>query len=197
MDKKTILDILVKNGNGYLLTADAVNADVSRKYLGKYIKEYNMEYVANGLYLSENGWQDPLFELHIKNKQMYFSHETALHIHGLMEREPNKTEVTVRSNYNATHLRKQKVKVYSVKSELFDIGGNTSETNFGNRVSVYDMERTICDIIRYRNQMDVQVFGTAMKEYASSRSKNIANLGKYAKLFDVQEDVMRYLEVLV
>jgi len=197
MDKKAVLDTLVKNSNGYLLTADATKADVSRKYVGKYVKENNMEHVANGVYLSEDGWHDGLYILHLKNKQMYFSHETALFLHGLMEREPFGTSVTVKPNYNATHLRNQDVSVYSVKSKVFDIGASTAKTNFGNTVAVYDMERTICDIIRYRSRMDVQVFGTAMKEYAKSKNKNIASLGSYAKSFEIKEEVMRYVEVLI
>jgi len=197
MDKKIVLDMLVEKGNGYLSTADAVKSDVSRKYLSKYVKENNMEYVANGLYLSEKGWHDQFYILHLKNKQMYFSHETALYLHNLAEREPFEISATVKPNYNATHLRKQGVKVYSVKEELFSVGAGTSETIFGNTVAVYDMERTICDIIRYRSQTEVQMFSSAMKEYSTHRGKNIANLGNYAKLFDIQEEVMRYVEVLL
>ena len=197
MNKKAVLDTLVESNNGYLLTADATKADVSRKYLSKYVKESNMEYIANGVYLSEDGWHDKLYVLYLKNKQIYFSHETALFLHGLMEREPFRISITVKPNYNATHLRNQSVKVYSIKSQLFRIGVGAAITNFGNTVAVYDMERTICDIIRYRSKMDVQVFSTAMKEYAKSKNKNIANLGSYAKSFEIQEEVMRYVEVLI
>lgn len=32
------------------------------------------------------------------------------------------------------------------------------ETTFGNEVPVYDMERTVCDVIRNRSNIEMQVF---------------------------------------
>ena len=39
------------------------------------------------------------------------------------------------------------------------------KTNFNNDVPVYDLERTVCDIIRSRNSMDYQVFQDTLKNY--------------------------------
>ena len=41
---------------------------------------------------------------------------------------------------------------------LHDIGLTTMQTSFGHAVPVYDMERTICNLLRSRRNIEMQVF---------------------------------------
>jgi predicted transcriptional regulator of viral defense system len=197
MDKTEILDKLIEDGNGYLITSQATNKGISKWYLAEYIKRRNMEKVAQGVYLSEEAWLDELYLLSLRNRKMYFSQETALYLHGLMEREPRYICVTVKEGYNASHLRKKGIKVYQSKSELYELGTSAIETNYGNTVAVYDMERTICDIIRDKATMEIQVFQVAMKEYMISPKKNLLNLMEYASKMNIEEKVRTYVEVML
>ncbi len=67
----------------------------------------------------------------------------------------------------------------------------------GNEITVYCMERTLCDILRKRNKVDTGVITDAFKRYAARKDKNIPLLSEYAKKFHVEEKVRRYLEVLI
>lgn len=51
---------------------------------------------------------------------------------------------------------------------------------------MYDMERTVCDILRSRNSVETQVFQDTLKMYAKRRDKNLHHLADYAKLFRVE-----------
>jgi predicted transcriptional regulator of viral defense system len=198
MEMRTdILDKMLEDGNGYLRADEVTARGISRTCLSEYVKKRNLERVARGVYYSDEAWPDALFLLSIKNKEMCFSHETALHIHGLMEREPAKVTVTIKTGYNATHLRDQGVRVYTVSKELFVLGITTAQTAYGNAVSVYDRERTICDIIKSKDKMDIQVFQTALKEYMSSLGKHLPNLMRYAAAMRIEEIVRRYMEVML
>jgi predicted transcriptional regulator of viral defense system len=192
-----ILDKMLEDGNGYLRADEVIAHGISRTCLSEYVKKRNLERVSRGVYCSDEAWPDALFLLGIKNKEMCFSHETALHIHGLMEREPAKITVTIKTGYNASHLRDQGVRVYTVSQELFVLGITTAQTAYGNTVSVYDRERTICDIIKAKDKMDIQVFQTAMKEYMSSSGKHLPNLMRYATAMRIEEIVRRYTEVML
>ncbi|MCD8106803.1 MAG: type IV toxin-antitoxin system AbiEi family antitoxin domain-containing protein [Oscillospiraceae bacterium] len=192
---KDKLQNLVEQNNGYLLTSDAVAAGVSKTYLAQFVKDNGMERVAHGVYLSQDGWRDEYYILFLTNKKVVFSHESALYLHDMTDREPQIT-VTVRAGYNATHLRKQGVKVHQVKSDVFDIGISSVKTNMGNEVAAYDRERTICDIVRYHDDIDSQTFQTAMKEYMRSRDRELNRLMKYAALFGIEKEMKNYVEVL-
>ena len=197
LSKMELLDQLVAAGNGYLRTADVVANGISKMTLAEYVAKRNMERVAQGVYLSEDGWPDALYILHLTNSQIVFSHETALLLHGLMEREPKQISDTVRAGYNATHLRKKGVRVYQAKPEFASLGVTEVRTSFGNPVPAYDMERSICDLLRRKEETDVQVFQYAMKEYAASKEKNLNRLMRYARLFRIEAQMRTYTEVLL
>ena len=61
---------------------------------------------------------------------------------------------------------------------------------------VYDLERTLCDILRGSGS-DIQIVGEAMKRYAASKDKNIHKLMQYAEQLRVKPKVLRYMEVLL
>ena len=197
MTRFDVLDNLVENGNGYLCTSQVIDAGVSKPTLAEYVSQRKMERVAQGVYLAEDAWPDELYLLCLSNSRIVFSHETALMLHGLMEREPKITSVTVKAGYNASHLRRKGIRVYQVKPDVYDLGIMEVQTSFGNTVRAYDMYRTICDILRYKDAMDVQVFQYAMKEYMGSAHKNLNHLMAYAKRFQIESAVRTYTEVLL
>lgn len=191
------LQELLKKQNGYLDTATASEMGFSRQSVYDFAKRNNLERVAHGVYASEEAWPDEMFVLGLKNHGMAYSHESALYLHGLMEREPEKYTVTVKYGYNATHLRSKGLKVTTAKDEYYNIGISSALTVFGNQVTVYDKERTICDIVRNKDKMDVQVFQTAMKEYMKSKDKKIPILMQYAAKLGIESKVRSYVEVML
>lgn len=197
MTRFELLDELVEKGNGYLQTSQVLENGISKPTLADYVNKRNMERVAQGVYLAEDAWKDELYILHLSNSRIIFSHETALFLHGLMEREPKDISVTVRAGYNASHLRKKGIRVYQVKPEIEKLGVLDIQTNFDNTVRAYDMERTICDVIRYKEAMDIQVFQYAMKEYMGSVNKNLNHLMTYAKKLHMESAVRTYTEVML
>ena len=65
------------------------------------------------------------------------------------------------------------------------------------QVRAYDMERTICDVLRYKDTMDVQIFQYAMKEYMASAHKNLNHLMEYARRFQIEPAMRTYTEVML
>lgn len=197
MQKQELITQMIEENNGYLFTSDVVARGISKTYLAEYVRKFNLERAAHGIYLSQDAWPDFLYLLYLKNRNIVFSHETALFLHGLMEKEPSEITVTVKRGYNATHLREKSVHVSQIKQKWFPVGIEMKSTGFGNKVAVYDMDRTICDVIRNRKSMDIQVFGTAMKEYIRNDKKNLSNLMQYAKEFKIEESVRSYIAVMM
>lgn len=46
-----------------------------------------MEKVARGVYITDDVWPDELFIMQVRNAAVIFSGETALYLHGLIDRE--------------------------------------------------------------------------------------------------------------
>lgn len=85
----------------------------------------------------------------------------------------------------------------TVKKGWYNEGAVQVKSPGGNIITVYSMERTLCDILRKRNGVDTGVITEAFKCYMSRVDKNIPLLSEYAKKFRVEERVRRYLEVLI
>ena len=192
-----LLDDMVNQGKGYLCTADVVARGVSKPTLAEYVQARNMERVAHGIYLSEDAWPDELFLLSAANSRIIFSHETALYLHGLMEREPSGISVSVKAGYNATHLRQKGVRVYQLKADAYSLGITQVQTMWGHSVPVYDRERTICDLVLYKQSTDIQIFQYAMKEYMTGSEKNLNHLMLYAEKLHIADIMRLYTEVML
>ena len=67
----------------------------------------------------------------------------------------------------------------------------------GNDIKTFNLERTICDVLRNRKQMDVQFVNETLKRYVLHKDRNIDRLYKYAMRFRIQKIVREYIEVLL
>ena len=182
----------------YLTPKAAKQLGISKYQFYQYVHQNDLQAVRKGIYVDEMTWIDELYVLHQRCPNAVFSHDEALYYHELVDREPLLHTLTIYSGYNAHRLKVDgKCKVYTVKKELLNVGKITVQDNDGHQIPMYDLERTICDLIRNRNKMEVQDFNTAFKTYISRTDKNLNRLMEYAKLFRVDNIVRRYMEVLL
>ena len=188
---------LILSNNGMIQTSQIIELGISKTVLYQYVKDNELEQVSHGVYATKDTWIDAMYLVHLRCEQAVFSHETALFLHDLTDREPMEYEITVKTGYNPSKLKEDGIKVYTVKKELHQEGVVMMQTPFGHSVPVYNMERTICDIIRNRNNTEVQTFQTALKQYAKRKDKDLRLLMQYAVKFRVDRILRQYLEVLL
>jgi predicted transcriptional regulator of viral defense system len=188
---------LAKEHGGIVETKVAIEHGISKAMLSKLCKEDKIHRVAQGQYILPDEMQDELLSISKRSEQIIFSHETALFLHGISDRTPFEHTITVPSNYTPSVVTKGACKIYYIKPELFSLGKTFLKTPAGNDVPAYDLERTICDIIRSRNKLGTETFLAALKQYAARPKKNLNRLNEYAKQLRVANVLRRYLEVLL
>jgi len=126
-----------------------------------------------------------------------FSHTTALHLHSLTDRIPLNYTITLPFGYHAQSLSRINLICVYVKQDLWNIGIINIKNAFGETVKTYNKERTICDIVKKRNSMDMQILTDALRQYCCRKDKNLLLLNKYAKIFRIERILRAYLEVLL
>ena len=191
------LDRLFQQNKGIVRTAQVLGIGISKPMFYAYAKKHGIEKAMHGVYISPDAWVDTMYLLHLRCADSVFSHESAMFFHDLTDREPSPYSITVRTGYNPTGLKKDGIKVYTIKKELHEVGIITMDTPFGNPVPVYDMERTICDLIRSRNGIKKQTYQDALKRYVKRKDKNLRKLLSYSQMFHVEKLLRQYLEVLL
>lgn len=184
MSISDILESLIEKDNGYLITSKAVESGVSKPSVSKYVREHDMEKVAHGIYILDNVWPDELFVLQQRNKNIIYSGETALYLHGLIDREYSHICFTVPTGYNATHIKKKNKEVRYANPEILDMG-------------ICEIPSSSSNLIKDRKKYEIQLYQTVIKEYMSSKEKNLSRLIEYAVKLGVRDEVMMYVEVMV
>ena len=185
MDYMTELTAIAKTHGGIIETKIAAQRGISKAMLYKLCKEDKIHRIVKGQYILPDDMQDELLAISNRSERIIFSHETALYLHGISDRTPFEHTVTAPSGCIPSAAIKSDCKVYYIKPPA------------GNDVPAYDLERTICDVIRSRNKLGTETFLAALKMYAASPKKNLNQLNTYAKQMRVEKVLRQYLEVLL
>lgn len=188
--------ILKLFNNGYLTTKDVTNNNIPKVYLTKMVRNNIIERIGRGVYIKSNDIPDDMVVLQNKSKNAIYSNTTSLFLHGLSNRLPIKYDITIKSGYNGSLQNSSNVNLFYVKKELLDLGVMNYKLDSGYSIRIYDLERTICDIIKNKKKLDQELVNKAIREYFYSKKKDTIKLYNYAKKLNIYEKVKNTFEVL-
>ena len=191
------IQAVAEKNNGFIKTAQVEQLGISRPMLRKYTEAGKLEQVCKGLYILASDIADEYALLQVRSKFAVFSYGTALFLWGLSDRTPHTYDITVPRGTNISLLKRDNpnLRCHYVQSDTYEIGISETASPQGATVRLYDKERCICDLIRDKNQIDMQLYSQAIKDYFKTKP-NIRKLLKYGKLFGIEEKIRTYMEVL-
>lgn len=196
MKEDKILNI-IRSHNGVISNKEALTYGISRVQLFRLKEKGLVRSLTRGLYCLNDEIPDMMYIIQNRCKKGTFSHESALYYHELTDRTPTEQVMTVPSSYNTTAMKNLPVKFRYVNPLFIELGRKKMKTSQGNEVYMYDLERTICDVIRNKSSMDASVVNFALREYARNRHSKISLLMLYAKKMGIDKKVRRTMEVLL
>ncbi|WP_312653000.1 type IV toxin-antitoxin system AbiEi family antitoxin domain-containing protein [Aminipila sp.] len=188
---------MIKKNNGVITAAEVTKAGISRGNLKYKVDTGLLERTGRGVYQLSGSWEDEIYNLQVRYKRGIFSGTTALYLFDLTDGMPAKFQMTFPHNYNISTVKGQNVKCNRVIMDLYELGVVEVKTSAGNTVRAYNMERTLCDILRKHNKTDIQITADAFKRYVRRKDKNITMICEYGKKLKVEEKLQTYLEVLL
>jgi len=195
--KKTIAKIL-KETNGILRASDAKLAGIDYKELQRLTEAGLIERISHGLYIFAADIADDYLVAQYRCGKGIYSHETALFLHGLSDRTPLQLMMTIPSGHNTRLLKdKSSFRFFYCKPDLHDLGITTVISPYGNILRVYNRERTLCDCIKKKDVLDIDLVLLAVKQYLSEKGADLAQLLDYAEKLKIRNTVRQYMEVLV
>lgn len=75
---------------------------------------------------------------------------------GISERTPFEHTVTIPKNTSLAAKVRDKCRCHYINPDIYDLGIITRKTIFRNEVHCYNTERTIYDLIKARNKIDIE-----------------------------------------
>ncbi|MCQ9210732.1 type IV toxin-antitoxin system AbiEi family antitoxin domain-containing protein [Granulicatella seriolae] len=188
-NKDKILEIAKKN-NGVVLTSQVTEAKIPRAVLINMVNEEVLFPVQRGIYVTDEGYVDDFYLLQARFPKGIFSHETTLYLQGFSDRAPIIPTMTFRYGTSTSRM-KGEIRPVIVSSD-FELGKIEIEKN-GSMLMVYDVERTLVDMLKPRYDTDFEQFIPAIKRYAVSKNKDINKLFRYAQHFGLEVEMQKYI----
>jgi len=88
------------------------------------------------------------------------------------------------------------VTLYYWNSKYHDLGVTSQKTG-GITVKIYDLEKSICDAVRYRSKTGMETTAEIINNYLKRPDRNLSKLMEYAKKLRVEAILKTYLEILL
>ena len=194
--KKNSASVLREASFEYFSAAQAKERGVHGQTLRNMVDAGHLYKIDRVFYSFDEYWDDDLYVIQQRFSRGIYSHDTALYLLGYSDRTPSKYDMTFPQGYNSKKLAEYNLKVRHVKAENYELGITTLVSPMGNEIKAYNLERSLCDILRGSGS-NIELINSAMKQYAYSKERNIPLLLEYAQQLRVKPKVMRYMEVLL
>ena len=195
-NKKNGASILREMTFEYFSASQAKDKGVHRQTIRNMVDAGELYKIDRGLYSFDENWDDELYIIQKRFSRGIYSHDTAMYLLGYSDRTPSRYDMTFPQGYNSKKLDEYDLNVRHVKAENYSIGITTLLSPMGNEIRVYNLERSLCDILRGSGS-NVELINSAMRRYANSKNKNVPQLLQYAEQLRVKPKVLRYMEVLL
>jgi hypothetical protein len=164
-----------------------------RIHLTFLLKQNRIYKIGRGLYsISPNYSLDPLYEFQKNNKKIIYSCFTALNLLDFTHKTPDVLQISVPQGYNAS--RYQNCAIFYNSESTYNIGVTKLATKDGD-IKIYDLERSICDIIKNENRFDHREYNKLINYYFNKDVIDYHKLLEYSKLLKISHKVQTYLSL--
>ncbi len=189
---RTIAETIRTKG-GFVTTKEIGSRSEYRRLL-RQVKEGNIVRVSYGVYALGDSLANTMIDLPRVIPDSILCGYSAWAHYGLTTQIPTSICVAIERDRKVRLPQYPPITLHSVKREIFRLG-ETTDVVGGYEVPIYDMERCVCDAVKARNKIGVDVSSEILKSYLSRQERNIPKLMKYAKALRVAATIGKYLEI--
>ena len=192
------IDLFRRHGGG-LRMAEALRLGINRYTLYAMRDAHVVEPVSRGVYRLAS--LDPLTHpdlvtVALRVPQGVLCLISALSFHELTTQVPHTIDVALERGKTKPRLDYPPTRFVWFSGPAFHDGIETHQLD-GVAVRIYDPEKTLVDIFRYRNQIGMDVTLEALRLWRDRRKKKLNVLLEYARMRHVERGMRPYLEALL
>ena len=196
MIEKDLLYSEFNKRGGVLRTSELNEIGLSSRQIKKLCEENFLSRIKRGYYeLSESTYPEEVVIAKLFPHAVIFL-ESALMHYGYTDRIPSAWQIAVDkdSEKNQYKIDYPMIEPFYIEPKLLKVGLSAIQLE-GVLVKIFDRDRTICDVLRYENKLEAEVFSNAIQRYLRDPNKNVRKLFEYAEIFNIQNKVRAYIGV--
>jgi predicted transcriptional regulator of viral defense system len=191
---------IFKNNGGYARTKNIIEAGIHTSYLYQLVDNNTIERIKRGLYHWNNDEfsnREELVKISKIVPKGVVCLLSALDYYDVTTQNPWEYYIAIyRRDHKPVLPDYPPIRIFYFSRQQFEAGLEEVKIN-NNIIQIYNLEKTLCDCLRLRNKIGMDVVKEALKEYVTRQDRNISKLLEYAEITNVQNLMQKYLEVLV
>lgn len=187
---------ILKNNDGIIYrTKDLNDQGFSNYLISKMIDKGSLVKVCHGVYAIDEIKALHVSDINVMVENGVISLMSAAIYYELYDGTISRCTLTIDRDQKPPKIPYDIFAYIYTTSGLYGIGLNVVDYN-GRKVKIYDVERTVCDILKHRNKYDKQVVKTIFMNYLRREDCDIEKLIAYSKKLRIYNVVKQYLEIL-
>lgn len=190
-------DLFVAN-HGYVTRLQALSKGIDPHLLSQWVKDGRAERVQRGLYrhtAAPSLSNESLIELSLRAPQAVVCLRSALAFHELGTVSPSAVDLAIPHKARTPQIDYPPVNFYYFSPSVYTFG--IQQHNLGPAiVKVYSPEKTLADLLYFRNKLGADLFIEALQEYMRRPAATPAKVMEAARVRRVQQRMRTYLEAL-
>ena len=192
-----IIDFINKK-NSVITTKDFKGKKIGFYFINKLIEDNYIYRIEKGIYGKKDSFEDEYFIIQNRYKNAIFSYNTALYFLNKTEVTPNIIDISIPNDYNVSTINTKQIRVHYVSRENMELGSIRIKSPFGNTIKSYNLERTICDIVKNERKsgLDIEQRNKIIRKAFSNNDIDGSILIQYAKKLKCEKKIRVIMEVL-
>ena len=191
MDRKDIIETLQKQG-GFMTTSE-VKSRGDYEHLRRATADGTLMRIRQGVYVETSALANNMIDVQRIVPNGVLCLYSAFAHYELSTHVPAATCIAIDAKRKVRLPEYPPIDLYYWKKENLDFGVVEKEIS-GYKVLITDMERTVCDAVKYRNKIGLDVCGEIIDSYLKNENRNITLLHEYAGRLRVKNTLTKYLE---
>ena len=196
MENTNQIITLFKSYGGIMTMRDLNDKGVAYYSVRKMIKEGTIETIKRATYKLSNVDTDDYLEAQTLVSRGVFCLYSAALIHELSTFIPTEHHLAIPKKNKVTLPDYPPIQTYYWHAAQYSLGIEQISKN-GNLIEVYDIEKTVCDFLKFRNKVGIDTTKEVVKNYLNSNGRQIDKLVKYARQLRLASIVDQYLTILL
>ncbi len=188
--------IEILTSQGIIFRTKDLNAQgISNYEISKLIKEEVITKLYQGVYTLGDINNLQITDINVIVENGIISLSSAAYYYKLTTGETGKITLTLDREQKPPKLPYDLFCYYYTTSRFYDIGLKVIDQN-GRKIKIYDVERTVCDMIKHRSKYGLQMVREVIENYLARDDADVEKLIAYSKELRVYNVLIQYLEIL-
>ncbi|MBN8545364.1 MAG: type IV toxin-antitoxin system AbiEi family antitoxin domain-containing protein [Ignavibacteria bacterium] len=190
-----MIDYLAFN-NGYARMKDLKERGIHPREIKKALEDGLIDKVKPGLYkLIDFPWDEnsSFVDVYRSNNKAVVCLTSAIEYYGLTTFNPTRISIALPENARLNKIFYPPVKVYYFRDIVYQTGIEKISSKSGEFL-IYSVEKTLADLFRYQQKIGDDIVLESLKNYMSSKNRDIALLWRVAEKCGALKRIKDYMK---